>query len=1459
MANWNLSVDLRGQGQSLAQALRQNAGHARTLATATRAAQDEVRTLGTTANTTAGHLQRMGQRSAAARTQLRRLASQARQASRDLRELAAEAERAEHRLNSLNNNVNIRIDLDDHTGTSLATLRATLADLRANGNIHLDVDFDLTSITAATVALSALRGEARDTAQTLTILRTRANALASALDDLRGQALAAAGGLLTLRAAASSADGELRQLSRRTVMLTSDLDDLNGALGRVASRTGTVTAGTNTTGNAAGGASSNMKDLIFAAVALSTALIPIAAATVPIAAGLTAAGVGAGMFGIAIAGQIKSLTEAVEAETKYQEAVEEHGARSKEASEAQLAYSRQMAKMPPATRETAASVSVLKDQYTEWSDSLADDTMPVATKSMAVLGGMFKQATPFVKGTSREMDRFVTILAGGMQTEGFREFMDDFAEFSTESLAKANTGIVKLSQGMDSGEIGANVREFMDYAKANGPLVGDTLGNLVQVLTRMLVAASDVGVGVLTVVNAFAQLVNAVPTELISVLLQIAIAIKAVKLAAAGLAAVQMSSLAASTALFVRSARFGGVGAAIAGVTQRLTALQKAGIVLATLALIMMGISKLADKARGAPPDVDKLTTSLKNLASTGKFSGELKKTFGDMEGFVDKVELLTKKTKELEETRKGGATGLGRVPLLDDAGDWISDRLRDMKDGQDGINALKADFKAFDTTMAGMVASGYGKQAAQDFRMFEVALRGAGKSTKEINDLFPQYKDAVAAAAAEQELAAKAMGIFGDQAQATSAKLDAQKASADGLRQAIIALNDTNRAAYDSQIQFEQAIDDLSAAFKENGSTLDLNTEAGRKNGQAMSQVAKAHDDMVTAGVAAGESLGSMTSKSDQLRTTMMKLATDAFDGNRAKATQYVNTLLGVPGQIKTLVELEREQAVKGLQQVQSEILKTPGAKSVTVSTLNAAAIRALEAVGLKTRTLPDGRTEVYTENGQAIGPIGAVLQALNNLNGKTAYSYAVHTTTYVIKGKPGGPPGGTYHGSTAGRSADGNLYGPARREPRVRSYADGGTERHVAQIAQPTFRMWAEPETGGESYIPLAPSKRPRSRAIAEETVRRLGGDPAAIQWYADGGGIDYTHSAPSLYQLSSIAGDSKNKKGTFDPVLFAKKLGSSTRVARAWRKDLATVAGRAGQDVADALEAMGTEGIELTRKMATGSSKYTRQMAASLRSLADTSKATLGDYTGQLNKTITDQTAFQNNLVRLAASGNTDLAKALAAQGDQAAADLAAAAVRDPKRARHANTASRNAANALSPDQVQQLVAIIAAVKTSKTGLHDVADTTGLGEDDIIATATRATGQIKSSLGSRATKFLADLARAQKGLSYANGGIRPGIYSTQAGALTFAEPETGGEAYIPLGQGKRRVASTVLHDVARRFGVGLTDISSSRQVVVMKEGDTNVTVTAVRTGASASDIGSQVGRGVRRARRGGVNARA
>lgn len=58
---------------------------------------------------------------------------------------------------------------------------------------------------------------------------------------------------------------------------------------------------------------------------------------------------------------------------------------------------------------------------------------------------------------------------------------------------------------------------------------------------------------------------------------------------------------------------------------------------------------------------------------------------------------------------------------------------------------------------------------------------------------------------------------------------------------------------------------------------------------------------------------------------------------------------------------------------------------------------------------------------------------------------------------------------------------------------FAEGGIENHTAQIAQgqTPYRVWAEPETGGEAYIPLSQSKRARSTEILHTVAGHFGLD--------------------------------------------------------------------------------------------------------------------------------------------------------------------------------------------------------------------------------------------------------------------------------------------------------------------------------------------------------------------------------
>lgn len=80
---------------------------------------------------------------------------------------------------------------------------------------------------------------------------------------------------------------------------------------------------------------------------------------------------------------------------------------------------------------------------------------------------------------------------------------------------------------------------------------------------------------------------------------------------------------------------------------------------------------------------------------------------------------------------------------------------------------------------------------------------------------------------------------------------------------------------------------------------------------------------------------------------------------------------------------------------------------------------------------------------------------------------------------------------------------------------FANGGVEDHTAQIARGgDMRVWAEPETEGEAYIPLARSKRGRSMGILRQVAARFG---QRLTAYEDGGITNGLQSgAASLRQI-------------------------------------------------------------------------------------------------------------------------------------------------------------------------------------------------------------------------------------------------------------------------------------------------------------------------------------------------------
>ncbi|MFI6103157.1 hypothetical protein [Streptomyces sp. NPDC051310] len=675
-------------------------------------------------------------------------------------------------------------------------------------------------------------------------------------------------------------------------------------------------------------------------MSLAPAAIPVAASLAPIAAGTAAVAAGAIAYTAALGPQIAALGEVSEAEKKYQDAVAESGARSQEAVKAQAAYARQASKLPQPTREAAAALSVFKEEYKEWSAASAADTMTPITKSFAVFGAVLPKLTPMARSFGRELDRTITLAGGAVSTPGFDRFMDKVSAFTDRSLQRANDGLVSFLRRADTGEVGGGLRRFMDYARQQGPLVGDTLGHIGQALGNLLEAGSEVGVGMLQAVNVLASIVSAVPPEAIATLLQLAIAIKAVRLAAIGLAAARAavvgfgaSVMAMHTAAAGATGRMAALGASF-GALSRSARLAVAGT---GIGLLLITLSELMSIGRQAPADMDKMTSSVAQFGRTGKLGGEAARMLGS----------------DLGELEKSLRT-LSRPSNYEASVQWLGQLI-----GMDStpFKIAKEQVGALDEALAQLVRNGNPQLAEAAFKQAAAGLGELGKT--ELRGQLSAYKQALADVAFEARLVAESQGLFGQQAAAVKAKLDAQKLSTDGLRDSLHALNNANLMARGGMRGMEAAIDAAAAAVQANGRTLDINTEKGRANSQAL----------------------------DDLASATMKAAESARENGASWETVNGIHQRGHTQLIKTaqLMGLDEQAARK----LAAQILATPNKTAMLRGDLTDLKAKLADAKG-RLKTVPDSnKARVRAEISDLETKIRIAQAKLASVDGKTATTY--------------------------------------------------------------------------------------------------------------------------------------------------------------------------------------------------------------------------------------------------------------------------------------------------------------------------------------------------------------------------------------------------------------------------------------------------------------------------------------
>ncbi|UAX56813.1 hypothetical protein K5X85_29230 [Streptomyces sp. A144] len=728
---------------------------------------------------------------------------------------------------------------------------------------------------------------------------------------------------------ADSADHLRLRLSGLTADADGNLRDLQGRFVTVADaqrRLTDTTTGTRDAFNRLSVETGRLGEQLKAnLISLAPAAIPAAAGLASSAAALAtqfgAAALSAGAYALALGPQIGKITEAAEAQTKYDDAVRKSGAGSQQALQAQQEYQQLLAEMPPATREAAVAVGLLKDNYEAWSDSLSGDVMAPFNKGVAITNALLPETTGLAKGAAGQFDRLVTLVGGAIATPGFDALNSKVTSFANDTMDNAVDELTIFLAKLQNGEYdGGPVSEFFDYAQDAGPLVWDTLENVAEALLHVLEAGSGVGIGMLEVINALSGIVSAVPPEAIATLLQLAIAVKAVKLAAAGGAAVSAGVAALGMQIGAMRVAASGAPGALAGTSAAIGTLSRTAKVAMAgtgLGLLVLTLGALSDSSAEPKPDVDALATSLTELGRSGQVSGEALQVYGsDLEGLADALAVLARPSN-LDSTQQflTSLIGMDSTPVK---------------------NAKEA-FNGIDEALTNMVKGGKTKEASAALDMIIGKMKDQGFTADEVRDQLDGYKDALAGQALEQQLAAESMGLFGEQSQQVQAKLEEQRLSADGLRQSIQALNDVNRAGLGGMIGFEAAIDAASKAAAENagvlqmqGGVLVLNTEKQRAAATALNDLAAKTDEAAGAARESGASWETVNGIYERGRQQLIANAMQ-MGLNRQEAKALADQILKTPDKTAKL-KGDLEDLKDKLADAKERLRKAPSSKQTYI-----------------------------------------------------------------------------------------------------------------------------------------------------------------------------------------------------------------------------------------------------------------------------------------------------------------------------------------------------------------------------------------------------------------------------------------------------------------------------------------------------------------------------------------------
>lgn len=606
--------------------------------------------------------------------------------------------------------------------------------------------------------------------------------------------------------------------------------------------------------------SGRMRLLAEAASVLGPGLIPIGAAAVPAIAGLTAGlGAAAGAAGVAVLA-FNGVGDALKAVDAY--SVQPTAANLEKM---QLA----MDKLGPAGAQFVRFLDSLEPQLALLQDTARAGLFPGVEDGIRHLMTLMPQVSQIVANISTEMGKLASEAGAGLSGAGFKSFFDylqtdaastlaNFAHATgnvAEALANLMVAFAPMSRDFSGGlermtasfarwSAGLSqtqgFKDFLDYVHQSGPAVLNLIGSLATAFAGIVKAAAPMGQSVVAGLTGLANVLGAIANSPIGPVFYTAAAAMLVLNRAANLTERSMT-------------RFG-VSATKASSKVDAIAGRAAGI-----AAVGIAVGALADGInRIDPSNIDR------SLAALGR--GDVTDTISKT---IDSMNQLSSNWNKID---------LGEIVTLGGLA------------GDSSLDKFANNVHQVDQSLASMVESGHGREAAAAFEQIMRQARASGMSTKEAAAYFKDYKLAVDNSKGANDAAAKGFRRVGDAAGNTRSQIRGLVTAMEEQRTA--ALN-----AFSAETQYRQALKDAAKQAKSNSAGIRGNSDAALKNRDALSQLAGAWNNQSRA-------VKNSEAKYQAARGALIQTAV-AMGVGTAAAERLANRILDIPKSHVTQIQL--------------------------------------------------------------------------------------------------------------------------------------------------------------------------------------------------------------------------------------------------------------------------------------------------------------------------------------------------------------------------------------------------------------------------------------------------------------------------------------------------------------------------------------------------------------------------